>query len=358
MAGMSFLLIQDSYLEPLLGDGEIAKILATEADLYAMLDFEQALAQSEAAHGVIPAKAAKAIAKAIDTFAPYSDQIESDTIRDGLVVPGLIARLRAELDDATAQYLHFGATSQDLIDTSLMMRLGEIANVLIDRLGKLDTTLAEMHEEHGHKPLMARTRMQAAVPITIGDRIESWRVPLAELNNRLSAMHATRRPVQFGGPAGTLDKLGDKGPAVRQSLAEKLGLSDPGRCWHTDRTVIADWGNAMSLITGSLGKMGQDIALMSQTGIGEVAIRGGGTSSAMPHKANPVNAEILVTLARYNATLLPALHQSMVHEQERSGSSWTLEWMVLPQMCLAAGAATNAAANLLAQIDFPSDTLK
>jgi 3-carboxy-cis,cis-muconate cycloisomerase len=349
---MSYLVIPDSFLDPLLGDEELAAFFTADADMDAMLDFEAALAESEAAHGVIPAKAAKAIAKGIDAFAPLSPQIERDVMRDGLIVPGLVAQLRAELDQDTAQYLHFGATSQDVIDTSLMLRLKEAANVLFGRLAELDQSLADLHDKHGNKPLMARTRMQAALPITVGDRIESWRVPLSALQSRLTGLLQTNLPVQFGGPAGTLDKLGEKGPAVRRDLAERLGLCDPGRCWHTDRTVIVDWGTAFSLITGSLGKMGQDIALMSQNGIDEVTIEGGGTSSAMPHKANPVNAEILVSLARFNATLLPGLHQSLVHEQERSGAAWTLEWLIFPQMCLAAGAATRLAGTLLSQITF------
>lgn len=352
---MSYLVIPDSFLDPLLGDAELAGFFTAHADIEAMLDFEAALARSEAAAGVIPTEAAAAIAKCIECFTPNLPQIERGIIRDGLAVPTLIAQLRCVLDPDAARFLHFGATSQDLIDTSLMMRLKKVAEILVSRLGELDRSLADLHEKHGNKPLMARTRMQAALPITLGDRIENWRAPVAELQSRLAGLLKTGLPVQFGGAAGTLDKLGDKGPAVRQDLAERLGLSDPRRCWHTDRTVIVDWGTALSLITGSLGKLGQDIALMIQNGIDEVAITGGGTSSAMPHKANPVNAEILVSLARFNATLLPGLHQSLVHEQERSGAAWTLEWLIFPQMCLTAGASARIAGTLLSQITLTKD---
>ena len=351
---MSFSLIQDGILAPLLSDNELAGLFSASADIKAMLEFEAALAHSEAEHGVIPAEAAAAIAKSIGSVSPGLVKMAHGVVRDGLAVPSLIAQLRSGMDDDTAQYLHFGATSQDLIDTSLMLRLKTVVKILIDRLAELEQALDQLLDKYGQRPLMARTRMQAALPISVGDRIMIWQAPLAKLRSRLAGLSETSLPVQFGGPTGTLDKLGDKGPAVRRTLAERLGLGDAGRCWHTDRTVIVDWATAMSLITGSLGKLGQDIALMSQTGIEEITIKGGGTSSAMPHKANPVSAEILVTLARFNATLLPGLHHALIHEQERSGAAWTLEWMVLPQICVTTGAATRTAGKLLSQIEFSS----
>lgn len=349
---MSFSLFHDGILAPLLSDSEFADLFSASADIRAMLEFEIALAHSEARHGVIPAEAAAVIARELEHFTPDVAQLECTIVRDGLAVPGLITQLRSGLNDDIAKYLHFGATSQDLVDTSLMLRLKTVAQLLKARLAGLDKLLDQLHEKHGQKSIMARTRMQAALPITVGNRIRNWQAPLTSLQGRLAGLSETSLVVQFGGPIGTLDKLGGKGPDVRRSLAEKLGLSDPERCWHTDRTVIVDWGTAFSLITGCLGKLGQDIALMSQTGIDDVKVKGGGTSSAMPHKANPINAEILVTLARFNATLLPALHQSLVHEQERSGMAWTLEWLALPQMCVAAGAATRIAGDLLLQIEF------
>ena len=141
--------------------------------------------------------------------------------------------------------------------------------------------------------------------------------------------------MQFGGAAGTLEKLGDKGRAVRAALAAALGLGDAPQ-WQSQRDRIAELGGWLATITGALGKLGQDVALMAQAG-GEIALAGGGSSSAMPHKANPVGAEVLVALARFNAAQLGGLHQAMVHEQERSGAAWTLEWLLLPPMLIATG---------------------
>ena len=141
---------------------------------------------------------------------------------------------------------------------------------------------------------------------------------------------------------GTLDKLGDKGPAVARRVADKLDLGLPERSWHSQRDGIGELADWLALVTGSLGKIGQDVALMAQTRSTKSALSGGGASSAMPHKQNPVKAEVLVTLARYNAALLGGMHRRMVHEQERSGAAWTLEWLVLPQMLMATGAASGS----------------
>jgi 3-carboxy-cis,cis-muconate cycloisomerase len=161
-------------------------------------------------------------------------------------------------------------------------------------------------------------------------------------------LNETAFPLQFGGAAGTLDKLADKAGTVRATLAKNLGLSDLPQ-WQSQRAVIADLAHLLSLVTGSLGKFGQDIALLAQSGA-EIALSGGGGSSAMPHKQNPVNAETLVSLARFNAVQLSGIHQSMVHEQERSGAAWTLEWMILPQMVIACGASLRLASTLAGQI--------
>lgn len=179
---------------------------------------------------------------------------------------------------------------------------------------------------------MGRTRMQAAIPMTVADRVQSWRSPFLELEERLKVQVL---PLQFGGAVGTLEKLGRQAGAVRAALAQELGLAERPQ-WQSQRGVIADIGHLLSRVTGATGKMGQDIALLAQSG-DEIELSGGGGSSAMAHKQNPVAAETLVSLARFNAIQLSGLPQSLVHEQERSGAAWTLEWMILPQMATAVG---------------------
>ncbi len=226
-----------------------------------------------------------------------------------------------------------------------MLRLREANAILRGRLQHLSDRFKWLDATFGKNGLTAYTRMQAAIPVTVSDRITSWQTPLADYDRKLAALAF---PLQFGGAAGTLEKFGDKGPALRALLAQKLGLHDRPQ-WQSQRASIAEFGSLLSLITGTLGKFGQDIALMAELGA-ELSLSGGGGSSAMPHKQNPVGAEVLVSLARFNAVQISGLHQSMVHEQERSGAAWMLEWMILPQIVTATGSALNLASALVDKI--------
>ncbi|NGO53087.1 3-carboxy-cis,cis-muconate cycloisomerase [Allomesorhizobium camelthorni] len=336
-------------LSGLFGDEEVAALLGFDAELAAMLRFEIALAASEAEAGVIPQEAANAITKALAGFKPDMAALRNGVARDGVAVPELIWQMRGMIGAPHADRLHFGATSQDAIDTALVLRLRPVLEVLERRLYELVERFEGLNKRFGRNPLMGRTRMQAAIDISAGDRIRSWREPLVRHKARLEALRPALLAVQFGGAAGTLDKLGGKGNAVRAALAQRLGLADVPQ-WQSQRDRIADFASFLSLLTGSLGKFGQDIALMAQSG-GEIALSGGGGSSAMPHKQNPVAAEILITLARFNATQLSGMHHALVHEQERSGSSWSLEWLILPQMIVAASSALRLATELTGRID-------
>lgn len=336
------------YLSGLLGDEEIASLFSAAAELEAMLAFEVALAKAEAAAGVIPQEAADAISAVAHRFTPDVARLREATARDGVVVPDLVRQLRDAVGEAHGRYVHVGATSQDVIDTGLMLRLGRALPILQERLSSLVGDLDKLAADFGIHEMMGRTRMQPAVPITVADRVEAWRAPLQRYVDSLAHFHRTGLSVQFGGAAGTLEKLGDKAAAVRAALAAAFGLEDT-RQWQSQRSRIIELGGLLASMSGSLGKMGQDIALMADRGE-EIALAGGGGSSAMPHKQNPVTAEVLVTLARFNAAQLGGLAQAMVHEQERSGAAWTLEWLILPQMVVATGASLRLAGGLLASI--------
>jgi 3-carboxy-cis,cis-muconate cycloisomerase len=198
---------------------------------------------------------------------------------------------------------------------------------------------------------MARTRMQAALPVTAGHRIGQWAAPLAAHRARLAELRPRLLRVQLGGPVGTREGFGGQGDAIARAMAAELALGPAEAAWHTDRAALADLGGWLSMVSGSLGKMGHDIALMAQQGVGAARLRSGGTSSAMAHKANPVRAELLVTLARFNTVQLPGMHAALDHEQERSGISWSLEWLVLPRMCEATGAGLRLATALAQDVD-------
>jgi 3-carboxy-cis,cis-muconate cycloisomerase len=339
---MSYSLHEASLLAPHLGDDEIASLFSTESDISAMLKFEGALAKSQASAGLIPQASALAIAPAL--ISPELDHslFSSGIARDGMVVPNLIAQLRNVLPTEARDHLHFGSTSQDVIDTSLMLRSKLACQILENRLEGIHADLADASSQFGQNQLMARTRMQRALPITVDDRIQIWS---AGFQSALHTIKNLKFPVQMGGPVGTL-----RNDALKLAIANELALDVVPHNWHAERNPVVALANAASAVTGAAGKLGIDVCLMAQNEFAEIAMSGGGTSSAMHHKQNPIGAEALVTLARFNATLVSAMHQSVVHEQERSGVAWTLEWMVLPPMIVAAGAATRLTMQLLKSI--------
>ena len=344
-------------LSHLLGDPEIAALFAPEAELKEMLAFEAALAEAEAAEGVIPQAAATAIAAVLKSFKPDLAGLAAGVAKDGLPVPALVKQIKAKLGESDAKHFHFGTTSQDLIDTGLALRLRAVAHVLDERLVGLIERLDGVAGQHGKRELMGRTRMQRARPITVAEKVAHWREPLARHRERLVELAPRLFLLQFGGAVGNRHELGapghNHGEAVAERLAKALRLHNPVAARHSERDGVVEFAGWLSLIAGSLGKLGADVALMAQHEVGEVKVAGGGGSSAMPEKQNPISAEILVTLARFNAALLSGMHDALVHENERSGAAWTLEMMLLPQMCVATGAALNHATRLTEAVSFP-----
>ncbi|AEQ51727.1 3-carboxy-cis,cis-muconate cycloisomerase [Pelagibacterium halotolerans] len=347
---MSLSAFDHPILSGLFGDPELAELLSARADVEAMVAFEMALAQAQAECGIIPLADAGSIARLADEYAPDFGGLRAGLGRDGVVAPELVKQMRKGLDSQVARSFHFGATSQDVIDTSLVIRLKSITTILASRIAAVETMLADLSDRFGDCKLMARTRMQDALEISVADRIADWSAPLVRHRLRLEEIKARLLVVQYGGAVGVLEKLGEDGSLVTSALASRLGLGVTEKSWHNQRDSIVEFAGWLGLVSGSLGKMGQDIALMAQNAVGDVVLAGGGGSSAMPHKSNPVSAEVLVTLARYTAGSSGILAQSLVHEQERSGAAWTLEWLVLPQMIMATGSSLLIAVRLLDSI--------
>ncbi|MBY8974906.1 3-carboxy-cis,cis-muconate cycloisomerase [Rhodobacteraceae bacterium NNCM2] len=344
---MSFTLINGPLLSRIVGDEEIAAHFSDEAEIAGICAFEAALAEASAAHGLIPEAAAQRIAALCRTEGAGQGDYAEGLARDGLVVPSLVRRLREQLDEDDGPLLHKGSTSQDAIDTSLALRIRAVSGILAGRLERLQGALYALTAQVEGMRWMARTRMQVALEIPATVRIAGWERPLAALMTQLPAARDRLCRVQLAGPVGTAAELGPEAGAIARHMAAALGLTPPEGSWQTDRDALVAYGDWLSRLTGALGKIGQDVALMTQNERSEMRLRGGGTSSAMAHKNNPVKAEVLVALARYNAAQIGGLHIVLVHEQERSGTAWTLEWMLLPQMCITAGAALRNALELV-----------
>lgn len=333
-------LFPHSLLQPLVGDGEVEALFTRETELASMLDVEAALAEAQAGISLIDDEAAQGIRDACRAFSPDWPKLERGIAQDGVVVPELIRQLRAAVGEPHAKAVHLGATSQDVIDTALMLRLKTVIALFERRLNRLTETLHAMKNRDGSVPLMAHTRMQQALPFTAADKIDTWLQPLERHRESLRDLAPRLLSLQLGGPIGTRGELKGHGDAVADAMAEILGLGY-APSWHSQRDRIGEFASFLSLLSGTLGKIGQDVALMAQNEVAEVRLASGGGSSAMAHKSNPVQAELLVSLARFNAGLLGTLHQALVHENERSGAAWTLEWLVLPQMVIAVASGLN-----------------
>jgi 3-carboxy-cis,cis-muconate cycloisomerase len=333
----------------LAGDPEIEALLSDEAQLEAILRFEVALAQSEAEAGLIDAVAAQEIARAVEQFTPDWPGLLTGMARDGVVVPALLSQLRAALPATSQAALHWGATSQDAIDAALVLQLVAILPVLQGRIDAIRTQLASLAEQHGATTLMAHTRMQAALPFTVADKLGKWDEALARHRAAIAALSPDLLVVQLGGPIGNRSSFFGHGDHVAEVLASRLGLG-AAPCWHTVRDRLVGLGARVTMLAGSLGKIGADIALMAQSEVGAVTLAAGGTSSSMSHKNNPVKAELLVALAHYTAGLSGTLNHAMLHESERSGVAWTLEWLTLPALLVSTGASLRLASALLQEV--------
>lgn len=339
-----------AYLGALLADPEVEALMGLDADIRAMLAFERGLARVEGAAGLIPAPSAYSIIAGVNGFAPDLPRLTAATLRDGVPVPDLVAQLREAIGGEAGKAVHFGATSQDVVDTALALKLKTVLDLFETRLSTVIGLLQGLTERFGSNPLMGHSRMQAAIMITVADRLTVWRRSLERVSAELAAIREAIAILSLAGAAGTAEKFGDRVSDIRTMLATELGLAVPDYVPHADRGRIAELAGWLSRLTGALGKIGQDAALMAQNGIGQIRIAGSGGSSAMPHKQNPVRAEVLVALARFNAAQLGAVHGALIHEQERSGSAWTLEWLTLPHMVEASGTALLHAASMLADV--------
>lgn len=335
------------WLSGLFADTEIAALWSAETQLAHMVAFEAAWSRHGHLAGLWSRAEGASAAAAIVAVSLAPEDLRDGTAQDGVCVPALV-RLLKDRTGATA--IHAGATSQDVIDTATVLSLVQSLQVIEQRLVTLDDALRDLETRFGDIPMMGRTRMQAALPITVSDRVQTWRLPLETHRDRLAQLRPRVALVQIGGAAGDRAALGDGADAMCTAIAQELKLGTSPRSWHAMRDGMSEAASTLSLITGTLGKMGQDICLMAQQGIDEITLAGGGGSSAMPHKQNPVQAELLVTLARFNAVQVSGLHQALIHEQERSGAAWALEWMLLPQMVQATGRALTGAIDLAGQI--------
>jgi 3-carboxy-cis,cis-muconate cycloisomerase len=327
---------------PLFGDSEIDELLNDVAYIRVLVEVETALARAEARLGVISSSAAEQICSGAQWNKIDIAALAKGTALSGFPIIALVQELRKAVSAEAAPYVHWGATTQDIMDTACVLQLRAAIKLYKERLAALARHLSELSNRHRLTVLAARTHGQQALPVSFGLKAAGWLLPLIRHAARLDEISPRLLVVQFGGAAGTLAALGDKGLAVMHRFAEELGLGAPVMPWHAQRDNLVEFAGWLSLLTGSLGKMAQDIILLAQTEVGEASEskeEGRGGSSTMPQKSNPITSELILAAARTNASLLSALHQAQIQEQERATHGWQVEWLTLPQMIVLTGGA-------------------
>jgi 3-carboxy-cis,cis-muconate cycloisomerase len=335
-------------LAPMLSSGAMRTICDDVACLQNMLDFEAALARAEAAAGVIPAGAAGPIAKACkaDLF-DLATLAQAATRSGNLAIP-LVKALTADVakaDAEAARYVHWGATSQDVIDTAVMLTLRAGIDALLADIGSANAGFAGLARQHRNTAVVARTWLQHALPMPFGLKLAEYAAALHRSRVRLQRLRREALALQFGGAAGTLAALGDKGLLVAERLARELELPLPDAPWHSHRDRIAEAASVFAILAGTCGKIARDIQLMMQTDVAEAfepSGEGRGGSSTMPHKRNPVAAATALAAAIMAPNLAATIFAAQVHDHERSAGPWHAEWPTLPSLLLVTSGALAA----------------
>ncbi len=303
-----------------------------------MLDVEAALARVQARCGVIPAAAVAPIEAACQAHWLDFGALARDAVTAGNLAIPLVVQLTARVeqtDAAAARYVHWGATSQDIIDTALALQLRSALAPIDADFTALLAALAQLTEKHRATTMTARTLLQPALPTTFGLKVAGWLDALLRIRVNLAQARAAALTLQFGGAAGTLASLGAHGLTVAKGLAQELDLTLPSMPWHAQRDRLAQFGAALGMLTGALGKIGRDVSLQAQAEVAELAepdAPGRGGSSTLPHKRNPVGCAAALAAAIRMPSLLATLFTAMVQEHERALGGWQAEWATLPEI--------------------------
>jgi len=324
---------------------EVDRVFSDLARLQGMLDFESALARAEARAGIIPSSAAGAIA--LQCKAELFDVAavsQGAKLAGNLAIPLIkaLTSLVAQSDPNAARYVHWGATSQDVIDTGCVLQLRQALKTIAADLNRLIDALVELATKHRSTIVVGRTWMQQALPTTFGLKVAGWLDAVNRHRGRLRETEQRVGVLQFGGAVGTLAALGVRGQMVARILSEELHLALPDTPWHSHRDRLVEVATTLGLCVGTLGKIARDISLHAQTEIGEVfepSGEGRGGSSTMPHKRNPVTSAVVLSAATRVPGLVSTMLSAMVQEEERGLGGWHAEWETLPDIVrLSAGA--------------------
>jgi 3-carboxy-cis,cis-muconate cycloisomerase len=337
-------LFRDSFGTPAMrGIFEDAALLARYTEV------EVALARAQGRLGVIPAATAKDIAAKCDASRLDIDRLKKETETVGYPILPLVRQLAAQCGEA-GRYLHWGATTQDIMDSAVVLQVRDALALVEKDLDELRAILARQAKRYRDTPMAGRTHLQQALPITFGYKLAIWLAMLDRHAERLQQMKPRVLVGQFAGAAGTLASLGERGMEVQKALMEELKLAQPVATWHAARDGLAEAVNFLGLVTGSLGKIAFDVMLMASTEVAEVSepfVQGRGASSTMPQKRNPISSELILAAAKAVRQHAGLMLDALVQDFERATGPWHAEWIALPEAFMLTGGALHQAKFML-----------
>ncbi len=318
------------------GTSEMRGVFSDDALITRYLEAEVALAKAEARLGVVPAAAAEAIAVAAKSLKFDSEKLRRETEIVGYPILPLVHQLSEAAGEA-GRYVHWGATTQDIMDTATVLQIRAALKIISRDLAELSAILVTLARKYRTTPMAGRTHLQQALPITFGYKVAIWLSSIERHIERVGQALPRILVGEFSGAAGTLASVGEKGLEIQKLFCEELGLSQPAITWHVARDGIAEAVTLLGLITGSLGKIATDVMLMSATEFGEVSepfVSGRGASSTMPQKRNPISSELMLAAAKSVRQHVATMLDGMIHDFERATGPWHLEWVSLPESFL------------------------
>jgi 3-carboxy-cis,cis-muconate cycloisomerase len=336
---------------PLFGAPAIDAVVDDAAFVRAMLDAEAALALAAADIGVMPQEPAEAIATTCADLDVDIEALGLAAVSSGSPVVPLVVLIRAAVEgggDERGDWVHHGATSQDIVDTALMLMSKRAGALIVERLDAAADACASLAEQHRGTLMVARTLGQQAAPTTFGRKSAGWLVSLSEATDRLAEVCSKRLAVQLGGPVGTLAAFGDNGEDLVTAYAERLGLRAPLLPWHTDRARVLDLTAALGVVAAAAAKIATDVLLMAQSEVAEVSLAASGSSSSMPHKHNPVDAVLVAAGAARVPGLIATLFAAGAPEHERATGAWHSEWQPWRELLSVTGGVASRCADLIA----------
>ncbi len=322
------------------------------------VEVEKALALVQGNLGIIPKTASNAIVHSISAHAIHLKHYLEDFKKEGFPIVGLIKQLHQQVPNKQGEYLHWGATTQDVMDTGLVLLLRDFIEHFQKQLSHLIQQLSFLTNKHLKTPMVGRSQLQHAIPVSFGYKAATWLAPFLRHRKKIETLMPNVLKVQFGGAVGTLASLGERGLEVRKALAKELGLQDTPIAWHTQRDQLAEFITFLGVMSGNISKVAKDILYMTQSEVGEIIEKGGGKSSTMPNKRNPIKTQNVLVASKAVRSQMQAFLDTMVQDHERGSATWQMEWTLIPNICSQSYFALSTLNELLENIEVKENKME